>query len=417
MNKGVLGFGQVAGRKAFLFVFLLLIGCGARIESQGTSAEQLTIVALGDTGENSSILRANASTITDMYTGTYGGENFSAMLFLGDNFYPTGLNVPFADVERKVKSVLGKFKTPFSGLGRNNVHAVAGNHDYYARLALDKSVFLGLVTIQEGPIGFTSRGNEREAAIPDWTYYYGMPANAFYPLSPNATDSVQLIFFDSAVLLRTDTLSWRPALDSLYTLLALTKARPSIAWRILVAHHPFHSVGEHGGYTEWNDETNQVDYLTQCDKDTNALGWLKNWVDPEDACASKYQQYVNSVNKIIKKSGAKVQLVLSGHDHSLQLLYYPWRVEDCDGCPKVQIVSGAGSDRSRVKLPSPPNEFTSAQTKPSEKGMAIPGFVQLKFDQNRLRAVFFSADRGDRIDMGDGRTEFWIDVNGTLLIK
>jgi len=306
---------------------------------------------------------------------------------------------------------------PFTGLGRANVHAVAGNHDYYARLALEKSVFLGLFTIEEGPMGLTDKGNKREAAIPDWTYYYGMPANAFYPLSPNAADSVQLLFFDSSVLLRTDTLSWRPALDSLQKLLAMTKDRSGIGWRILCAHHPFYSVGEHGGYSEWNDEENVVEYLTACDKDSNAIGWVKNLFDPDDLCATKYRQYVDSVSHAIKKSGVKVQLILSGHDHNLQLLCYPEKNTECAGCPKVQIVSGAGSKRDRVKFPSPPTEFTSVQTKPAEKGMTAPGFVQLRFEQTKLRIVFFDARNGERLDMGGGKREFWIDRRGDLLAQ
>lgn len=407
----------MSAHNCFLIAFLLLVVCGGRIEGQSTGTGPLTIIALGDAGENTSILRANASYISDMYTGRHDGGSFGVMLFLGDNFYPTGLNVPFSDVDGKVNSVLGKFKVPFTGLGRENVHAIAGNHDYYARLALDKSVFLGLVTIEEGPIGLTDKGNKREAAIPDWTYYYGMPANAFYPLSPNPADSVQLIFFDSAILLRTDTLSWRPALDSLQTLLAMTKGRPGIAWRILCAHHPFYSVGEHGGYSEWNDEDNKVEYLTACDKDSNAIGWLKNWVDPEDLCAAKYKQYIDSVNAVIGRSEAHVHVMLSGHEHSLQLLYYPEKNTACPECPKVQIVSGAGAKPERVKFPSPPTEFTSAQTKPAEKGLTAAGFVQLRFEEDRLRVVFFDARNGERLDMGGGRREFWINQSGALLTQ
>lgn len=398
---------------------LFMSGCLSHLEGQSTRqpARPLTIIAIGDTGENSSDLRDNASSISDMYAGKHREGSFDALIFLGDNFYPTGLNLPADEVDGKVKSVLGKFNVPFTGLGRANVHAVAGNHDYYARLALEKSVFLGLISIEEGPIGFTDKGNKREAAIPDWTYYYGMPANAFYPLSPNDIDSVQLIFFDSAVLLRTDTLSWRPALDSLQTLLAMTKRRPGIAWRILCAHHPVNSVGEHGGYTEWNDEDNMVEYLTACDKDSNAMGWVKNLFDPEDLCATKYKQYIDSVNAVIRRSEVQVQLMLSGHEHNLQLLYYPDKNSECSECPKVQIVSGAGAKRERVKFPSPQNEFTSAQTKPTEKGMTAPGFVQLRFEQTKLRIVFFDARNGERLDMGGGKREFWIDRRGDLLAQ
>jgi hypothetical protein len=160
-----------------------------------------------------------------------------------------------------------------------------------------------------------------------------------------------------------------------------------------------------------------VEYLTACDKDSNALGWLKNWVDPEDLCTPRYRQYLDSMRASIMASDVRIQLVLSGHDHCLQLLYSPGENSACNGCPKVQIVSGAGSEGGRVRSPSPPNEFTSAQNSPSKKGESLPGFVQLRFEKERLRAVFFNAENGNRLDMGDGRTEFWIDKSGDLLNK
>ena len=76
-------------------------------------------------------------------------------------------------------------------------------------------------------------------------------------------------------------------------------------------HHPIYSVGQHGGYTEWNDETNTIEYLTTCDKDSNAVGWLKNWFDPEDLCTEKYQQYLDSLRSVITASQVRIQLALS----------------------------------------------------------------------------------------------------------
>ncbi len=55
--------------------------------------------------------------------------------------------------------------------------------DYYARNALEKSLFFGLVNIAVGPMGISEKGNERERAIEWWTYYYKMPAEVLYPVS------------------------------------------------------------------------------------------------------------------------------------------------------------------------------------------------------------------------------------------
>ena len=401
------------------FTLLFLSGCANEPSSRGVSdsaeVRPLTVLVLGDAGETGSALRACASYVTDMHTGRHDGGKFDAMIFLGDNFYNIGLNGPVSDVSGKVKDVLGRFNVPMTDLGRANVHAIAGNHDYYARNLLEASLLFGLISFEDGPIGLTEKGNQRAAALPEWTYYYRMPAQTTYPLTPGASDSAQFIFLDSALPLRTDPATWRPALDSLSRLLAASKRRPGILWRILCAHHPIYTVGEHGGFTVWNDETNTVEYLTQCDKDSNAMGYIKNMLDPGDLCTEKYQQYLDSLRAVVHASGVRIQVSLAGHDHSLQLLNYPDRDTQVNGWPKVHIVSGAASKPSRVKLPVPPQEFTSADTDPKKEGESVPGFVQLRFEGGRLRVAFFNARSGDWLEMGGSRKEFWLDASGTLL--
>jgi hypothetical protein len=157
-----------------------------------------------------------------------------------------------------------------------------------------------------------------------------------------------------------------------------------------------------------------VEYLTLCDKDSNAYAWFQNTIDPEDLCAEKYRQYVDSVSTVIDEAGVRIQLALSAHDHSLQLLNRPDEHAGASGVPGVQVVSGAGSKPMRVKFPSPPFEFTSAQTDPKKEGESYPGFVQLQFDRDRLRIKFFNAKAGDWLDMGGGNKTFWLEVNGSL---
>ncbi len=352
-----------------------------------------------------------------MYKGQHDGGKFDAMIFLGDNFYNTGLNVPADEVDDYVKSVLGPFKVPLEGMGKSNVHAIAGNHDYYARNAFETSILFGLISIEEGPIGLTAKGNKREEAIESWTYHHNMPASATYAVTDGAADSVQFFFVDSALPLRTDPKTWSVALDSLRSLMRVSAANRGVTWRVLCMHQPMYTVGEHGGYSVWNDETNTVEYLTPCDKDSNAMSWMKNWFDPEDPCTEKYSAFLDSVKAIIKQSGTRIQLALSGHDHSLQLLYYPEKDADCAGCPKIQVVSGAGSKPARVKFPNPPFEFTSAQRQPTKQGVSVTGFAQLMFEKEKLRVVFFDGASIAPYDMGDGKKEFWISSDGQLIGK
>lgn len=398
-----------------LIVALLFFGFAHGVHAQEGGDHKLTVIAIGDAGETGSVLRACGSYAVDMYTGRHDGGVFDAMIFLGDNFYNTGLNGPVDDAASKAHKILNPFREAMRGLGRTNVHAIAGNHDYYARNMVEGSYLFGLISFEDVPVGLTDKGNQREAALEDWMYYYGMPAQTTYAIESGSADSVQFIFFDSALPLRTPQSAWRPALDSLKRILLNSKSGVGIKWRVLCAHHPFYSVGEHAGYSVWNDETNTVDYLPRCDKDSNAYAWLKNSLDPEDLCTDKYKQYVDSVKAVIHTAGVCVQLAIAGHDHSLQLLSYPERDAHVPEFPKVHIVSGAGSKPARVKFSSPPFEYTSAQTDSKKEGESFPGFVQLQFEKEKLRIMFFNAKTGDWLDMGGGRKEFWLDSNGTLL--
>lgn len=398
----------------FAGLALVLTSCSHQENIQHSDfSKAFTAIAVGDAGETGSALRSTAKYINEMYTEQHDGGKPDAMIFLGDNFYPLGLNVPVDDVTGKIKSVLGPYRQTFEGIGRTNVHAVAGNHDYYARNALEKSLFFGLIDIAVGPVGLSEKGNERERAIEWWTYYYKMPAEVMYPVSAGSKDSVQFIFYDSALPLRTDPATWRPALDSLRRLLTNSAARPGIVWRIFAQHHPWYSVGEHGGYSVWDDEAKTVNYLPNCDRDSNVIEWFVNTLDPQDLCASKYQAQIDSLKAVMHSGGAKIHLMLAGHEHNLQLLSYPERNADCSECPKVYVISGAGSKPNRVKLPFPPHEFTASQ--PGKSGESLSGFAQLKFENGKLRVVFFNSANGEKIDMGEGKNEFWIDRNGELL--
>jgi len=242
-----------------------------------------------------------------------------------------------------------------------------------------------------------------------------MPAQLTLALATASPDSVEFIFFDSALLLRSEPATWRPVLDSLGRMLAAERNRKGILWRILCTHYPLNSVGEHGGYTVWDEDEKAVQYLTPCDRDTNPSGWVRNWLDPEDLCSPRYGQYVDSLIGVLRAGQVSVQAVVSSHDRSLQLLTAGLPGSDCSFCPRIQIISGAGSQTGRVKLPAPPGQFTAAMPLPQDEGFSAPGFVQMRFTQERLRLVFYNAKSGNPIDMGGGQTEFWIDRQGRLL--
>jgi hypothetical protein len=405
---------------ALSFLLSFQTACGQallKFESHAPEASRFSFVAIGDAGEKNDILKDNAGAMARLFRN----DPFELLVFLGDNFYKTGLNFDKAEsrkeieeeTRKKIKNVLGPFREITQKLGRSRVHAIAGNHDYYTRLVVNKSLLFGLVNIEALPVGITNRGNAREAEIPFWTYHYGLPDHAFFQVG-GTTDSLQVIFFDSAILLRTRPDTWRPYLDRLQRLLASTQNRPGVKWRIFTAHHPLYSVGAHGGYSEWDAEAQTVQFLNHCDVDSDAVGYFINLADPEDLCADRYRAYQDSAKAVIRRSGALVQVSLAGHDHSLQLLYYPGRDKDCSNCPKIHLVSGAGSTVSRVKSPSPQmGEFTGPDRRLEQQGKSQYGFVRFDIQGEQINVRFFSGDTKKEIDMG-GRASFRIDAKGRL---
>jgi hypothetical protein len=377
----------------------------------------LTVIALGDGGESNGVMRGNAFYITEMTMGRHDAGRPDMLLFLGDNFIPVGLNCTKDDVDGEVKSRLGPFKEVFEVLSRAQVHAIPGEHDYYARFAVETTSLFGLLRVIEGPMGISDKGTQRESEVSSWTFHHARPEEATVAVAAGTSDSVQFIFFDSAILLRTNPTTWHPALEGLQDILRKSKVRSGIAWRVLCVHHPLRSVGVHGGYSVWDDEIQSVTYLTECDKDTNSAGFVRNWLDPEDLCAERYRQYVDSVTAVIREGGVKIQLVLAAHDRSLQLLYHPESDPGCDACPKVHLISGAASLPTSVKLPSPPWEFTSANSDYRKEGISLPGFAQLQFELQYVTIVFYNGRNGDPIDMGKGQTSFWVDRSGALVEK
>jgi len=118
-----------------------------------------------------------------------------------------------------------------------------------------------------------------------------------------------------------------------------------------------------------------------------------------------------SLNSVISASNAKIHLTLAGHEHSLQLLNRPTPNDHL--LPAVHIISGAGAKTTRVKSPSPPEDFTAPCAE--HEGESLGGFAQLTFVNGMLRVTFIDAENGAAIDMGGNKKEFWINRDGVLL--
>jgi hypothetical protein len=361
-----------------------------------------SFVAIGDGGEPGRDLENNARSMGYLADSlSTSGRPIDLLLFLGDNFYPNGLNRSEVDRERLLQEVLGPLRQVMEPLGRQGVHAIAGNHDYYCR------------TINGIPFNTCLRGNEFEESITLWSYHYYFPSSLRRPLAVGARDSVDLILFDSAYLIAQPEITWKPVLDSLERLLRRSAAAPGVKWRLLMAHHSPYSVGDHGGWRRWIPDRKRVGYIGNCiGERQDPFRYAQEYFSQQDNCAPRYRHYTDSLMSIISRSGAPIQALIAGHDHSLQLLHYPDRNSSL--CPKVFVISGAGSKRQKVKSPAPPSEYTHPLNDDEERGASAGGFVYCTFEGGNLLLTFIDGATGRPLDMGNGVTRFQVTASGAL---
>jgi hypothetical protein len=187
-----------------------------------------------------------------------------------------------------------------------------------------------------------------------------------------------------------------------------------VKWRLMAAHHSPYAIGEHGGWRRWIPELQKIGYIGNCVSDgDDPFRYIYQAFSNQDNCSPDYHRYVDSLMSRIDRSGAKIQAFMAGHDHSLQMMYYPDRNSEL--CPKVFIISGAGSKRSTVKSPAPPNEYSHPVNTPHDRGLSVPGFILGSIENDRLVINFYDNVSGEPLDMGGGKTRFEIDRSGALL--
>ena len=210
----------------------------------------------------------------------------SALVLLGDNFYPRGLrekelaerirhNVvrPYCHFVALAGPRSGEVADGCDGSEPRRppipLYAVLGNHDYRAK---------------ESP-------RLQRRAVPQFVSNWHMPRDDAEAIELGA--GVSLVLYDSVSILWGDgERALRRALE-----------RSQGPWRILAAHHP----------------------LTHVDR------------DPHE------RRYHDRVERAIRVAGKRVHLSLAGHEHSLQL------VELRGAHPALEVISGAGATARGVE--------------------------------------------------------------------
>jgi len=397
-------FRHIILHAALLLQICTTLGVAVAVAQPSTP---LTVIAIGDAGEPDGELEGNARQMLELARrGQRDNAPVGLLLFVGDNIYPHGLNGMTAEQRAyAVESTLGPHRELMTMLTPQNVHSIPGNHEYYC-------------TALEGviPWGTCDQGNDYEEALDFWTYHRRYPAIVRRATSDGAADSVDFILFDSSLLIIQERDRWRPVLDSLEKILRISGASRDVSWRILVTHHSPYSVGAHGGYRLWLADEKRVGYLGNCiEEEQDPLKYVEQMIaTQQDNCTPQYRAYTDSLMATINRVGTKVQMLIAGHDHSLQLLNLPDSNSTCESCPKIFVITGAGSKRATVRSSRPPEIFTHPFNTPDQRGKSAAGFAVCRFIGERLEVSFIESERGDTLSMG-GVTNFRIDREGRLL--
>ncbi|HTO06362.1 MAG TPA: hypothetical protein VMR86_04830 [Myxococcota bacterium] len=220
------------------------------------------------------------------------------------------------------------------------------------------------------------------AAGPGWRWVArGCELDDAHPLTRLDAGALVLVLADSAAMLADDAFRAR-ALAALHAELATLRQERPDAWLLLAMQQPLESYGARNG----------ADLATAVHKDLYPVTGTLLWpiVRPIEWLVGRraenlYEWPVRGLRRDVYQALADspVDAVLSGQDESLQLM-------ELERGARWQIVSGAGSDKSRVKrifLESEPRLlFAAGRGDDFRSGY---GFVAIAASPQKLRVEFW----------------------------
>ncbi len=293
-------------------------------------AVQYRVILIGDAGE---INEAQKAVILDAVQQNIAGKTIT--LFLGDNIYPKGLELPGNKSEQSSKDIL---RSQYEGLRKAGipVYFVPGNHDW------DKS----------GPAGY-----EKMIWVNAWLKAQNDSLLQIIPVDA-CPGPFELPVSDKLVVVAMDSEWWlypfkstsegtdcecktkREVLGKLNDILVRNKNKTVL----FATHHPFTTYGSHGGYYDLKDH---IFPLTNLGKNLYlplpVIGSLypllrTTFPTPEDVKNVLYKDMKKNVDEVLKLHPNVIHV--AGHEHTLQLI---------QGAV-MEIVSGAGSKHTPVKM-------------------------------------------------------------------
>jgi hypothetical protein len=258
----------------------------------------------------------------------------STVVFLGDNVYPRGVPAPCAECP-EAETVLRQAAVASRSGAR--VVFVTGNHDWdlSGRRGAERVLEQGRV-IREGQAG-------AELRPPD-----ACPGPDVIPLGDGR---LRLVALDTEWLLRRGRkpTSECPAgsAAAVERQLAEALAAPGADWRVVVAHHPIATTGEHSGFYDWKVHLFGLQVVLG---QRNVFAWLplpvvgtlvagvRGIASPtaQDLSNPKNRRMRAGLERAMAEAagrGAPTDVYAAGHDHSLQVM-------EGKGGVRLTVVSG-----------------------------------------------------------------------------
>ena len=250
----------------------------------------------------------------------------SAVIFMGDNVYPSGLKLKNENSIARLESQLQILKEY-----KGKVYFIPGNHDWDAQKAKGLKVLKDEQTYIEQYLQKNSICENKESAtfLPE----NGLPGPATVMLS----DKLRLIIIDTQWFLHAYKKNYSGSIkqtkkiffQNLDSLLAYSKINHQEV--IITAHHPMYTNGEH------SKSRQPLRFLVNYTPlQFFGLAGLNRFLS-QDLAQPKYKRMRNELLKSFNKYGNIIYA--SGHDHNLQCFK-----EGTVG----YIVSGSGSKRSHL---------------------------------------------------------------------
>lgn len=290
-------------------LLLILCACADRAPFRSTEGPiepipndpaAVSFFAIGDFGNGGPHLQNVVAEIDRMRAGLSPkrvGIPAPFVIELGDNIYPSGLADDRARAEAQLQRVFGET------FGRHDmvVHVIPGNHDHLGNLE-------------------HQRTTARELFGERWSFH---PTRG--PPETMLTGPLQILWVDSVRMIGGEHLD--ADMERLQSL-----ADPKAPWKLVAAHHPIRSHGPHGGHFEWYEHIFLSEFPLIPGLGGAAVAVRSAGLIDQDFSSDRYQAYIERMGRL------DVDVILSGHEHSLQLL---------SGRP-LQVVSGSASNRTPV---------------------------------------------------------------------